>query len=247
MKITSTTNNYIKAFSRLQDKKSRDEDKLFILEDEDLIKIAFSKKIVKAFLFYGELPDYDYSDVDMIEVTPEIIKKLSFLTTPRKSLCICHYLKNTEILGSPLVALDGIQDPGNGGTVARSALAFNYQGMIISNSSFDQYNDKFIRATKGSLFDLPIVRVDLVSALKEYKRNGYQIIAAELDKNAVMIKKYKPNNKYVLVLGNEGQGLSKEVRELCDVSVFIPQSKLVESLNVGVAASICMYELTRGD
>jgi len=247
MKITSATNNLIKYFSRLQDKKVRDEEQLFILEDEDLIKIAMKKNIVKSYLFYGDLPDYDYTNVDMIEVTPEIIRKISFLTTPRKSLCICHYLKNQDIIGSSIVALDGIQDPGNGGTIARSALAFNFSGLLISNNSFDQYNDKFIRATKGSLFDLPIVRVDLASAIKDYMKLGYRIVAAEITPNAVMIKKYKPIGKYILVLGSEGQGLSKEIRDLCDVSVYIPQSNLVESLNVGVAASICMYELTRGD
>lgn len=241
MKITSTQNQLVKLYASLKLKKNRELHGIFLLEGEDLLKEAYAAKAIKTILYVDEKPLKDDS-IEFIEVSEEIIKKISTQVTPGKFVAICKLLDNNAEKGKKVIVLDGVQDPGNGGTILRSAIAFGFDEMLLSNDSFDIYNDKFLRASKGSIFNINIKRLNLKEELLERKSFGYQIITTSVI-NSSSYDKFNYNDKLCLVVGNEGQGISKEIFDLSDASVHISMSDKMESLNVGVAASIIMSKI----
>ncbi len=145
-----------------------------------------------------------------------------------------------------LLFLEQIQDPGNLGTIIRSAIAFNIGGIILTKNSADPYNTKTIRASAGAVFKCPIVFIeskpeDLKSLRTLAKSNSYKIIATAVKKGSEP-SKIKLNNKNLFVFGNEGKGISEHVLNIADDVTTIPHSQNIESLNVGVAASLMMWE-----
>ena len=142
-----------------------------------------------------------------------------------------------------IVLLENIQDPGNLGAIIRSSLAFNTGGIILFGNSVDPFNTKVVRASAGAVFHLPVVRVENIDQIKEItKKENYKIIAtaAKAKKTILEVNKNLPN---VFLFGNEGSGLSKQLQDLSDEVVAIPHSAKVESLNLGVAVSIVLWEL----
>lgn len=135
--------------------------------------------------------------------------------------------------------LDRVQDPGNVGTILRSALAFGYDQIIMSLDCVDLYNDKVIRATQGALFQMNVCIMDLKDAIECLKKQNVLVYGTCL-LNAKSIDTYSNEKKMAFVMGNEGQGVSQNILDLCDQLVYIPIQS-VESLNVGVAAAITMY------
>ena len=236
--ITSLQNERVKEAYKIK----KGHQKFFILEDEDLLLEALKKDLVKE-IFYTS-PKYLLPNIDCCEVTPSIISKLSNLSTPGDFIAICKHFDN-PLKGNLVIALDGIQDPGNAGTILRSALAFSFEEMLLSSNSIDIYNDKFIRSTKGAYFHLPIHRLNLKEELERRKKEGYKVIVLDLDEKASTIDKIKRTDKMIVVVGSEGQGISKEIKALGDIIAYIPISKDMESLNAGVAATIAMYELNK--
>jgi TrmH family RNA methyltransferase len=144
---------------------------------------------------------------------------------------------NPVISSKQVLLLDDVQDPDNLGALIRSAAAFNFLHIILSHKSADAYNEKAIRAAKGSLFDVFLERRPLHDALIELKKEGYTILCADAHQNGELQK----FEKVALVLGNEGHGISNEIKSICDYVVTIETSH-VESLNVSVAGAILMYE-----
>lgn len=247
MRITSAQNERIKYFNRLKDKKYREIEKKYLIEDVDLLNIALAKHIVETILYYGEMIvtgilQENIGGVELIEVNEDIISKLSSLSTPVHFIAVVR-MTNTYAKGNYVIALDNVQDPGNGGTILRSALAFNFQEMLLSEGSFDTYNDKFIRATKGAFYDLPIKRVNLETELLARKIVGYKIAVCDLNPRAVTVANFYPPMKMVLVVGSEGRGISSAIRRLADYIIYIPISEKMESLNVAIAASIVMQRI----
>ncbi len=241
MKITSLSNENVKRWASLKLKKHRDETKTFLIEGKHLLKMALDKKILLTQIYVGDLPSYFDSEIPTFEVTYQIMDKITSTKTPQKVAGICRYLDEPSLINKKkIIALDGVQDPGNGGTIVRTALAFNYDAIIISDDSFDLYNDKFIRSTMGSLFDIDIIRGNLYEKLLFLKEYKYDIIVTVLDKQSIDYREYKPSQNYVLVLGNEGQGISDEIINLATRKIYIPISEKIDSLNVSVAGAICM-------
>ena len=240
--ISSLQNERVKYWNSLKNTKERNYEKLFIVEGEHLVEEALKNNIVKTIIYCNELPKLNYKDVEIVEVSEKVIEKLASTKSPQKIMAICHFMEDKKEYGNKIVFLDGVQDPGNGGTIIRSALAFNFDNCLISNESFDIYNDKFIRSTQGAFFALPINKVNNVEEIKRLKEMGYTIIVTNLRKDSIELRSLPKLEKIVLVLGNEGNGVSKEVIELADYNVIIKISNKVESLNVASAASICMYK-----
>ena len=174
-------------------------------------------------------------------VNHDIMKKISNLDSPPKVIGICKLLEEKEI-GDRVLILDGIQDPGNLGTIIRSAVAFNIDTIILSNDTVDMYNSKVIRSTQGMLFYINIIRTDLMEVLPELKKNNYTIYTTNVT-NGIDIKKCEKQNKFALIVGNEGNGVSKKVSDYADYTIYIKTNNNVESLNVAVATSILLYEL----
>lgn len=234
--IESLNNDKVKYYAKLNDKKYRKSEKLFIAAGEHLVEEAIKKGIVKEiFLLKGEENRYG----DVTYVTSDILKKVSDLTNYPKVLAICYINENNKIEGN-VIALDNIKDPGNLGTIIRSAVAFNYDTLILSEECVDIYNSKVIRATEGMLFNINVVIGDLFSLILKLKEDNYKIYGTDVvnGKNPSY-----DNNKHVLIIGSEARGMSNSIRELCDENLYIKMNEKCESLNAGVSASILMYEL----
>lgn len=237
MIYTSTSNEKIKNIKKLQNKKYRDQENLFIVEGEHLVKEAFSLSRLEL-LIVEENYDIDI-DIPKMIVSGRVMKYLSELETPT------HYLgvvkkNNNNFIGKRIIALDGVQDPGNLGTIIRSSVAFNFDTILLSKDCVDPYNSKVLRATQGMILKVNIIRCDLcevLSKLDNYKIYGTSVV------NGKNIKDVKEKNNIVVVMGNEGTGVTNEVQELCNDFIYIPMNKNCESLNVAVASSIIMHEL----
>ena len=237
MIYTSTSNEKIKNIKKLQNKKYRNQENLFIVEGEHLVKEAFSLSRLEL-LIVEENYDIDI-DIPKMIVSGKVMKYLSELETPT------HYLgvvkkNNNNFIGKRIIALDGVQDPGNLGTIIRSSVAFNFDTILLSKDCVDTYNSKVLRATQGMILKVNIIRCDLcevLSKLDNYKIYGTSVV------NGKNIKDVKEKNNIVVVMGNEGTGVTNEVQELCNDFIYIPMNKNCESLNVAVASSIIMHEL----
>ena len=234
MKITSLTNSYIKSLNELSKPRNKKERNEFLVDGLDFIEMAYSANCLKTILTTEHLDNY--TDIEQIIVTPQIIEKLSSNRSPSKVIGVCMYPSKKEVCGDRIVYLDGVQDPGNVGTIIRTALAFNYDAVILSEDSASIYNDKVISSTKGALFMMNIT----TCSLKDLKDKGYQLIVTSLAES-VDYKSMSVNNKACVVLGSEGQGVKKSSLDLADVIVKIDISN-IDSLNVGVAAGILLNE-----
>jgi len=241
--ISSKDNQKIKKLSKLLDKKYRDIENKFLVEGEHLVEEALKNNLLLEVI---KTEDYDKSyDVKEMIVTYDIIKKLSNTKTPQKIIGVVKKLEEKEI-GNKILILDDIQDPGNLGTIIRSCVAFNIDTLVLSNKTVDLYNDKVIRSSEGLIFNLNILRRELKSFIEELHNKDYLVYGTDV-REGYDIRDIKLNNKYAIIMGNEGNGVSREILSLCDKNLYIKMSNKCESLNVGVSTSIILYELDRND
>lgn len=239
MIITSTDNKYIKEIKKLQTKKYRDLNNLFLVEGDHLVKEAKHEGYLKEVIC---LEGYDNYDVKSTIVSENVMNYLSLLSN-------CNVIgvvnkPNKSIKTNKIVMLDNIQDPGNLGTIIRSMVAFNFDTLIISKDSVDLYNEKVLRATQGMIFKLNIIIADLETIIPELKIEGYKIVGTNVV-NGNDIKSLEKLDKLCIIMGNEGNGLKKSTSDLCDTFIYIKMNNACESLNVGVATSIILYELDK--
>lgn len=239
MELSSTNNEKVKFWQKLNQKKHRDQERLFLVEDEHLVNEALKKGIVKEIITLNKEEIYN---VDTYYVNEKIMKNISSQVTSAKVIAVCHHLEERDAIGNILV-LDRLQDPGNLGTIIRSAVAFNFDSIILSNDSVDLYNPKVIRASEGMLFHINIIRTDIKDFLNNLD-NGYTKITTDVN-NGKNIKEIK-FNKCAVVIGNEGNGVSEDIKNICDEKVYINMNNNCESLNASVSASIIMYEVSNG-
>lgn len=234
MQIESVNNPKIKNLIKLKDKKYRDLTNSFIVEGDHLVREALKKNLV---IEIYSLNDEDYG-VPSIKITEVVMKRVSMQVSISPVIALCKKIEEEDILG-PTLILDGIQDPGNLGTIIRSAVAFSMPNIIISDDSVDLYNPKVIRSTEGMIFHVNVVRRNLREFLPTLKKD-YQIIGTDVRKG-VNIRDLSLNSNYGIVIGSEGSGMGVS-KEFCDTFIKIPMSDKCESLNAGVSASIIMYE-----
>lgn len=239
MIITSLNNPTIKEISKLKNKKYRDLTNTYLVEGEHLVEEAYKNNILtKIILLEDTICNYD---IEKIYVTKEVMKKLTELDTPNKIIGIVK--KNTPLpIGNKILILDNIQDPGNLGTIIRSSVAFDIDTIVLSPNTVDIYNPKVIRSTQGMIFYTNIITLELKEFINEIKTKNYTIFGTDV-RNGKNIKEITLPEKFALVLGNEGQGVSKEIESLCDDNIYIKMSSKCESLNVSVATSILLYEV----
>ena len=240
MLYTSTENSKIKEIKKLYTKKYRDESNLFIVEGEHLVEEAHKNNMLEEALI---LEDYDYLYSNKNYVSLNVMKYISELDSVPKIIGICKKMNEKE-LGNKILVLDEIQDPGNLGTIIRSGVAFNVDTIVLSKNSVDVYNPKVIRATQGMIFNINIIIRDLESFIPELKNNGYKIYGSRVD-NGKNIKNIEKIEKTCIIMGNEGNGVSKSILDMCDEYIYIDMNASCESLNVAVATSIILYELDK--
>mgnify|MGYP001860998550 CR=1 FL=1 len=241
MVITSLDNDKVKYYCKLQKKKYRDINNEFVVEGEHLVLEAFKTGVLKEVLLEeGEVLPID---VEQIEVTKEVLKKISTLSSPPKMIGLCEKKIETTI-GKRILVVDEIQDPGNLGTIIRSAVAFNIDTIVIGDNTVDVYSPKVIRSTQGMLFHVPIVFYSIDKLIPILKKLKIPVLATNV-KYGEEVKNLTRDEKqiFALIVGNEGNGVNPKYLELSDKFIYIPMNDVVESLNVAIATSIILYEM----
>ena len=240
MIISSLDNKIIKDLRKLNEKKYRDKEKKFLIEGEHLVKEAYKANLLEEVILWDFDVDYD---VKKTFVSENVMKSLSNLNTPYNIIGVCE-MKDEEIdYGNKILILDNVQDPGNLGAIIRSSVAFNVDTLIISDTSVDLYNSKVLRASQGMNFHINIVRRNIEKEIINLKEKKYKIYGTNV-RDGIDIKNVEKNDKYAIIMGNEGSGMSKNIEKLCDKNIYVNINKKCESLNVSVAASIILYELS---
>lgn len=269
MVITSNSNEKIKYINSLKEKKNRDKYGKFILEGIKLVDeymssvdnspefIVISSEILLknsgGDKIYEKIKEYE----NLIEVNEKIFSKLSETKTPqgilivinkkKDSICdVINSLKNNE----RALILDKISDAGNLGTIIRCAVCFGIKNIICTKGTADVYSSKVVRSTMGAIYKLNIIYMDyaeLENLKNEVSKMNYIFVGTDL-KAKEYINEVNPINKMIYVMGNEANGISDEIKKLCDLYVKIPIENSQESLNVAIASAIFMYDMyVRGD
>lgn len=235
IEITSKNNQKVKDAAALKQKKYRQEKGLFLMEGSKNLEMALRFGNVKEIYTSIGLPKIKKQDIEVYKVTDEIIRKLANSENPEGVVFVCEFVKPRKQKDeySKIIYLDHISDPGNLGTIIRTAVAFNYDAVILSEGSVDLYNEKVLAATKGAIFAIDILNDDI-------RNYDHHIIVSTLNKKSVPLNDCQKLSDFILVLGNESHGVSDEITALADLCVKIEMSDNIDSLNVAVAAGILM-------
>jgi TrmH family RNA methyltransferase len=240
MLITSLNNEHIKELCKLNIKKYRDESDTFLVETKHLVLEAYKAGLIKELIL--EKDEIFPLDVPITYVTKEILKKLSNTESTPTVMAVVYKKKEDEKIGEKILLLDNIQDPGNLGTIIRSAVAFNIDTIVLSKDTVDLYNPKVVRSNQGMMFHINIITRDTINFINELKNMDYKIIGTKVT-NGKDVREASIYSHFALVIGNEGKGISNEVDSLCDEYLYIKMNDNCESLNASVAASILLYEI----
>ncbi|MDH6365130.1 TrmH family RNA methyltransferase [Enterococcus sp. PF1-24] len=249
--ILSVKNQWIKELKKYQKRKYRQLDQKYLLEGFHLIEEAVKGQApVEAILVtqrgMSEWGSWlaEFPEEKLYFVSDEVMKQLSELPTPQGILAVVAMTNQAEItFAGKWLLLDNVQDPGNVGTMIRTADIFGFTGVVLGEGTADIYNPKVLRSMQGSQFHLPIIQKDLQTAIKELKAFGSLVYGTELNEEAVALNAINKTTNLALIMGNEGQGVQKELLTLTDKNIYIPIKGQAESLNVAIAAGILMYEL----
>ena len=240
-KITSKTNEKIKNLVKLYDSKNRKDTGLFLVEGFHMLEMAIESGCVESVYTTKELLDLNKT-IPQYLVYEDIMEKISKNKSSQGVITVCKVKNPSKDFGDKVLYLDNVSDPGNVGTLLRSALAFGYNDVVLSSGCCSIYNEKVLQSTQGAIFNLNIV--EGIDDLNMLKKQGYRIIATAL-RNSINLQEVPSiDKKFVLILGNEAHGISDKNLDLADISIKIEIDSM-ESLNVGVAGGIAMYELNK--
>jgi len=252
MHITSKDNEKIKHLKKLNQKKHRDEAGEFVVENLKIISDALRSGIVFESLFVTEtflqsqaerLPDILKRAGDYIVINEQVNKYFSSLETP-SGICAVYKIKKRDIdFSNKIIYLNNVSDPGNLGTILRSALAFGFKNIVLDEHCVDLYNPKTIQAAKDAIFKLNIGNDNGLEILKKIKPR-MPIISTRME-DARDVREFKAYDKYCLVLGSEAHGVSQEIQKMTDEFIKINISPDMESLNVAVASGIFFFSLNK--
>ena len=255
--ITSRENGLIKHIIKLKEKKYRKEYNEYIIEGVKIVEeaieenakikqIIISQEAIESELVQKHLKE-ELQKIDYIQVPSNIFKLISEVEKPQGVLAIIEKEKTKEDIDYSqdiILALDDLQDPGNFGTIIRTADSIGLKQILISKGTTEAYNPKVIRSTMGAIFRVKIIECEnLGQTLKNIQKNDYQIVVTDLntDKSIYDIKMQKK----VIVIGNEANGVSKEIKEQSDIKAIIPMFGKTESLNASIATGVILYEYVR--
>ncbi|ADU31428.1 TrmH family RNA methyltransferase [Evansella cellulosilytica] len=245
--IESTSNPRVKTWKKLHSRKGREKTGLFLVEGVHLIEEA-----LKAFIHMKELVidvdkeipvEWKVSNVPQVFVTNKVMKEICETETPQGFVAICELPdnKNVPLERGKFLFLDGLQDPGNVGAIIRTADAAGINGVVLGEGTVDPFNGKVIRATQGSIFHLPVQRMDLKEAVQICKEKNIPVFGTSLQGSTY--NAIQPQDNFALIVGNEGSGVEDTLLEMTDQNLYIPIHGKAESLNVSIATGILLYHL----
>lgn len=275
--ITSKQNPQILHAVRLQERKHRQKDELFVFDGIKLCKEAMLAGVIPEKIYLRmssrehvlawmeqELPGKNFSEHPaLIALDDAVFEKISLEKSPEGIICVAKYIDKCHKIvtinnkehqvsysvgaSERILLLESVRDPGNLGTIIRSAAAFGIDRLILSEDCADLYNAKTIRASMGAIFRQRIDRTnDLPTLIRCLRSDGRRVYAAALDATAAKLGTLPLKPQDGIVIGNEGHGLTDASISACDGCLFIPMTGATESLNAAMAATVCMWELYRG-
>lgn len=250
--IESVKNDWIKQIKKLEKKKFRDLENRYLIEGEHLVEEAINYGGDVHFVLVTEdsLSSYTYllekiEEDKKVQVTYEVIKHLSTQPSPQPIMAIVGKENKQETARATkhVLLLDNVQDPGNVGTMIRTADAAGFSKVVLGKGTADVYNPKVVRSMQGSQFHIKLEEAELIETITELRKEAYRIYGTELNEEAISFKSIEKSDKIAILMGNEGQGVSNELLKESDQNIFIPMKGHAESLNVAVAAGIVMFSL----
>lgn len=236
--IESTNNKYVKYLTKLNNKKYQDLEEKFLVVGKHLVLEAKKTGYLEQVITSEESLEYENS----ILVSENVMKKITGLKSSPKIIGLCKKIKPKKITGTVAI-LDNIQDPGNLGTIIRSARAFNIDTIIISSDSVSPYNSKAIRASEGMIFHQNFIICDIKEKIMDLKKQGYKVYTTDV-REGTSLENIAFDEKTCIILGNEGNGVKESISSLADFKMNIKLNKTCESLNVAVCASIIFYKMS---
>ncbi|MGE5380252.1 MAG: TrmH family RNA methyltransferase [Methylocystaceae bacterium] len=244
--ITSPDNELIKKYKKLKMKKYREETGLFLAEGSRLVEEALKAEAVQELLI-GEGNSFTAAvGINIIQVSQRLLDSLSDTESSQGVIAVCRdkkYPKSEQLAVGPWVAVDSLADPGNLGTIIRTAWGTGMKGLILIGDCVDPYNSKVVRASMGGIFHVPIIYAD-ASDIKTWQAQGHQVIVAA----AAAAHNYYDVNypaNLILVVGSEARGVSAPIESIANLSVKLPLAAGVDSINAAVCAGVLMYEIKR--
>lgn len=238
-KVTSKDNRRVVEAAKLKQAKYQKESGLFLVEGFHLLAMALAKNRVR--YVFATHPIENLA-IDQYLVSEDILRKLASSKTPQGVVAVCSATKSQAISSERIIYLDDVSDPGNLGTILRTAVAFGYNDVVLSNNCASPYSDKALSASQGAIFGLNLMTMSH-EELIDLRQKGYQLIATALG-DSLDIKEVKPQKPYVVIFGNESRGVNSSLLAKADCKVKIAISG-IDSLNVAVATGIVLYELDR--
>ena len=261
--ISSKSNSLIVRIAKLKDKKYRRAEGLFRFDGIKLFEEAVSSGAPVEYVFIKESASERFKDAVeksnvrccLYIVSDDAFSKLTDELAPEGIITVCRELEGVrkandytklskEISGRTVLMLESVRDAGNMGTIIRSARAFGIDVLVVSSDCADVYNSKTVRGAMGALFTQEIVAVESVAdAVRALRVGGVRVFAAALERDARRLGSFELERGDVILVGNEGHGLSKEAIDACNECLYIPMEQGSESLNASIAASVCMWEI----
>ena len=255
--ITSKDNEIIKNVRKLKEKKYRDLNNEYIVEGVKMIKEAILEEAkIKLIVVCEDNANsgaidkkllYEIAKYECIYVSKKVFDLISDVQTPQGMLAVIEKENSEDKIDfteDVIVVLDGIQDPGNLGTILRTIDSVGLKQVIVSKETADSYNPKVVRSTMGAIFRVKVIESNnLLDTLRNMKKHKYKIMATSLETdNSIYDVDY---NKKVIVIGNEANGVEKEILDYADEKIKIPMLGKTESLNASVATAVILYEYVR--
>lgn len=253
--IESKDNNLFKFVKKLKERRFRDKENLFILEGLRLIEEAIRANMDIEYIIISKDYEDKFNDLllennissnKIITLSNNLFMQLASTENPQGIIAVIKKNdKKKDLSGDFFLICDKVQDPGNLGTIIRTAHAAGVDGIILTKGTVDIYNDKTIRSTMGSIFYVPIFYDDKdFTIIRNLKKDGFALVATSLKESRNFFEE-DLKGKIILAVGNEGNGISNELFELADKKVKIPMPGGAESLNVSIATSIILFEKVR--
>lgn len=251
--ISSTSNVSIKNWKKLHTRKERKKTNRYIVEGFHLVEEALKYKkddilniVIREDLIHTEEVDILSIDKNVsVTVTENVAQALSDTETNQGIFAILKMSTSSSLstIEAPFLMIDAVQDPGNVGTMIRSADAAGFQGVILGKGTVDLYNSKTLRSAQGSQFHIEVYEGNLEDYIMDFKQNEIPVFGTALNEKAESYKNIAVDTPFALVVGNEGSGINDDILALTDQNIYIPMKGQAESLNVAIAASILMFHL----